>query len=134
MASAQTYSFGQAKLTARKQPLSIATGDFNGDGKLDLVVANLSENTVSIFLAKPDGTFNPKVNHATGLQPYSVATWDFNGDGNVDIMVTNEDCTPILHISSFACRPGSVSILLGNGDGTFQPQERIVQSHPFKTR
>jgi hypothetical protein len=119
---AQNYAFGQSNLAAGAQPTSMATGDFNGDGKLDLVVANLGANTVSVFLGKPDGTFGPKVDYPTGLQPFAVATGDFNGDGNLDIVVTNEDCTPIPHISSFQCGPGSVSILLGNGDGTFQPQ------------
>jgi hypothetical protein len=92
---AQNYAFGQSNLAAGAQPTSMATGDFNGDGKLDLVVANLGANTVSVFLGKPDGTFGPKVDYPTGLQPFAVATGDFNGDGNLDIVVTTEDCTPI---------------------------------------
>jgi FG-GAP-like repeat/FG-GAP repeat len=121
LASAQTYSFGQAYLPAGKQAMSIVSGDVNGDGRLDLVVANLGENTVSVFLAKPDGTFGEKVDLATGLQPYSVAVGDFNADGNLDIAVTNENCTVNGHISTVTCGTGSVSVLLGIGDGAFQP-------------
>jgi len=120
--SAQNYAFGETNLAAGPQPQSIAAGDFNGDGKLDLAVANLGANTVSIFLGRIDGSFGPKVDYATGLQPSSLATGDFNGDGNLDIVVTNENCIAIPHISSFSCGPGSISILLGNGDGTFQPE------------
>src|ERR1700751_1681963 len=78
--SAQTYSFGQAVLPAGTQPLSIAKGDFNSDAKLDLAAVNVLENTVSVFLGKPDGTFSPRVDYPTGPQPSSVTTGDFNGD------------------------------------------------------
>ncbi len=87
---------------------SVAVGDFNGDGMLDLAVANLYSNTVSVLLGKGDGTFKPKVDYPTGLNPASVAVGDFNGDGRVDLVVAT------------AGGP-TVSILLGKGDGTFQP-------------
>jgi hypothetical protein len=128
--SAQTYSFGQAVLPAGTQPLSIATGDLNGDGKLDLAVANGTDNTVSVFLGKPDGTFNSRIDYPTGPQPSSVTIGDFNGDGNLDIAVASQNCVVIAHISTIACGQASVSILLGNGDGTFQPH----QDFPTATR
>jgi hypothetical protein len=92
------------------QPLPItsaalATGDFNGDGKLDIVGADTSGNTVSVLLNKGGGTFQPPVSYAAGTNPTSVAAADFNGDGKLDLAVANA---------------GGVSILLGNGDGTFQ--------------
>jgi len=91
---------------------AVATGDFNGDGKLDLVVANNEGNNVSIFLGNGNGTFQPAVSYSAGpgTLPDAIAVGDFNGDGKLDLAVTsNGNAT------------GNVSILLGNGDGTFQP-------------
>ncbi len=87
---------------------SVATGDFNDDGRLDLATANLYANTVSILLGNGDGTFQPHVDYATGVWANSVATADFNGDGRLDLATANLSAN-------------TVSILLGNGDGTFQP-------------
>src|SRR5439155_7272305 len=92
-------------------PNSVATADFNGDGKLDLAVANFSGNTVSIFLGNGDGTFHVQLDYATGTDPYSVAVGDFNRDGKMDLAVAN----------GLGSSGNTVSVLLGNGDGTFQP-------------
>jgi hypothetical protein len=120
-ASAQGYVFGRADFAVGAGPAALAQGDFNGDGKLDLVVANRSDNTVSILLGKPDGTFSSKIDYATGFYPTSVVTGDFNGDGNLDIAVANGNCA-VQSFAGLVCTPpGSLSILLGNGDGTFQP-------------
>jgi len=90
-------------------PYSVAVGDFNRDGKLDLVVANYpSVFTVSVLLGNGDGTFQSQVTYPVGRQPISVAVADLNGDGQLDLAVA--DFTD-----------GFVSVLLGNGDGTFQP-------------
>jgi RHS repeat-associated protein len=91
-------------------PYSIAVGDFNGDGKLDLAVANSGSNTVTILLGNGDGTFTPAIGSpvAVGSKPYSVAVGDFNGDGRLDLAVANG-------------LDNTVTILLGNGDGTFTP-------------
>jgi FG-GAP-like repeat/FG-GAP repeat/IPT/TIG domain len=90
-------------------PVSVAAGDFNGDGKLDLAVANVggSVGAVSILLGNGEGTFQPAVNYDAGSTPDSVAIGDFNGDGKLDLVVAN-------HLGA------TVSVLLGNGDGTFQ--------------
>ena len=90
-------------------PVAIASGKFNSSSlndHTDLAVVNQGDNTVSIFLAKGDGTFTLNSTLATGNQPTSIATSDFNADGFADLAVTN-----------FA--DNTVSIFLGNGDGTF---------------
>jgi hypothetical protein len=88
-------------------PVAAAVGDFNGDGKLDLAVANQGSNNVSVLLGNGDGTFRAAVSYGTGQFPYSVAVGDFNRDGKLDLAVANFDSN-------------SVSVLLGNGDGTFR--------------
>jgi hypothetical protein len=89
-------------------PWGVSTGDFNGDGKLDLAVANSGGSTVSILLGNGDGTFQPAVGYTVGSQPVNISIADFNGDGKQDLAVANGFGTT------------TVSILLGNGDGTFQ--------------
>jgi VCBS repeat protein len=86
----------------------VATGDFNGDGKVDLAVVNESSDNVSVFLSNGDGTFQAAVNYSVASLPFSIAVGDFNGDGKLDLAVVN-------NLSD------SVSVLLGKGDGTFQP-------------
>ncbi len=93
-------------------PYAIAAGDFNGDGKLDLAVTNFNSNNVSILLGNGDGTFQTAVNYGNGFNPQSVVTGDFNGDGKLDLAVANA-------CSNSNCPHGSVSVFLGNGDGTF---------------
>jgi len=93
---------------AGEVPSAVAVGDFNGDGNLDLAVANLVSNDVSILLGNGDGTFQPALSYSAGSGPESIATGDFNGDGRLDLAIAN-----------FV--GNTLSILLGNGDGTFQP-------------
>jgi hypothetical protein len=85
---------------------SIATGDFNHDGKLD--VAILNDSGFSVLLGNGDGTFQRPVFYGTELSTY-LAVGDFNNDGNLDIVVANADQSP-----------NRVSVYLGNGDGTFK--------------
>jgi dienelactone hydrolase len=106
-ATATSYGTGS-------QPFSVATGDFDGDGNTDLVVANVGETTVSVFLGKGDGTFKQGVTYQAGNAARTAVVGDFNGDGKLDLAVANQTC------GSPGCGPGVISILLGNGDGTFQ--------------
>ena len=106
---------------------SVATADLNGDGKLDLVLTSLCQSiddcdfeteagAVSILLGNGNGTFQePLVYNSGGTQANSVAIADVNGDGRLDLVIANS-CEGSLE----GC-VGEVSVLLGNGDGTFQP-------------
>jgi hypothetical protein len=101
----RTYNSGYA--------FSVAIGDVNGDGYPDLVVANGEANSVSVLLGNGDGTFQAAVPYSSGgVDAVSVAIADVDGDGHPDVVVANE--------CSGGCGGGSVSVLLGNGDGTFR--------------
>ena len=91
-------------------PAFVAVGDFNRDGKLDLAVANSNSSNVSVLLGNGDGTFQTAVNYDVGGAPTSIAVGDFNHDGKLDLAVA----VPVPGPSTY------VSVLLGNGDGTFQ--------------
>ena len=93
-----------------QHPISVAVGDFNLDGKMDVVTANPPAKGVSLLLGNGDGTFQPPRPNSVGVQPYFVAVGDFNQDGKPDIAVADY----------IYCLPSVVYILLGNGDGTFQ--------------
>jgi FG-GAP-like repeat len=103
---------------------SIAIADLSGDGKADLVVANActtntspctGEGSVGVLLNNGYGTFKTAVTYSSGGQnPKSVAIADVNGDGKPDLVVANSCANPCV-------ADGLVGVLLGNGDGTFQP-------------
>src|SRR5712664_721127 len=88
-------------------PKAVEAADFNGDGNMDLVVANI-RTTASVLLGRGDGTFLPDRDVAAGQYPSSVATGDLNGDGHPDLIFASSD---------------SVYVLLGNGDGTFRDKK-----------
>jgi len=90
---------------AGANPQAVVTGDFNGDGRLDLAVANAARDTVSVLNGNGDGTFQAPQTFSTGAGILSLAAGDFNGDGRLDLVTVNSR---------------DVSVLLGIGNGTFQ--------------
>jgi hypothetical protein len=69
--------------------VSVAACDFNGDGKLDLAVGNISSGNVSVLLGNGDGTFQSAIDFGNQLSPQSVAIGDFNSDGRPDLVAAN---------------------------------------------
>src|SRR2546426_815427 len=92
-------------------PWDVEIADLNGDGRLDMAVANLYSSTVSVLLGNGDGTFGPKTDY-TGSS--SVAIGDVSADGWPDLVTTN-------YSSGGFGLGNTVSVMLGNGDGTFGP-------------
>lgn len=157
MLDAQTFLYNQATFAVGGNPVAVVAADFNGDADLDLAVANRANNTVSIVLANPDGTFALQDTYATGQSPVALVAADFNHDGKMDLAVANLNSLTIslflgngdgtfatgatISVSgdpqalvagdwngdgkvdlAVALFPGNVALLLGNGDGTFAPE------------
>ena len=98
---------------AHTGPSSAVAYDFNGDGNLDLAVANSGSGDVSILLGHGDGTFAAPVNYPAIAQTSYLALGDFNGDGHADLMVAGGK---------------NIGFLAGNGDGTFRAVSMIAQT------
>ncbi len=90
---------------------SITVGDFNGDHKLDLAVTNGTGNQIYILLGNGDGTFRLKPPFSAS-GPACITTGDVNGDGKLDLLFITE---------TFPSGLTELTVMLGNGDGTFQP-------------
>lgn len=92
-------------------PFAIAVGDVNHDGIADVVM--VAGTNTEVFLGRGDGTFGAPKSYDVGTGSGPVAIADVNGDGNPDLIVVDENCPNSI------C-DDSVSVVLGNGDGTFQ--------------
>ncbi|MGH9197482.1 MAG: FG-GAP repeat domain-containing protein, partial [Acidimicrobiia bacterium] len=113
-----------AQIPVGERPRSIAGGDFNEDGIPDLAVGNSKSSDVSILIGNGDGSFQPAVNFRTGeldnfplggngTRSRGIAVGDYNEDGHQDLAFADAgDERDAVYF---------VSILLGNGDGTFGP-------------
>lgn len=86
--------------------------DLNGDGLTDVVSANADENTAGVLLGRSGGAFDALRTFPVGVRPVSIAVADFNGDAHPDVITAN---------ANGWSAAGTLSLLLGNGDGTFQP-------------
>lgn len=117
-----TFRTDQAYDSGGYYALSVAVGDVNGDSKPDLLVANqcvssgvCDHGTLGVLLGNGDGTFQTvRTYDSAGSLAISVAVGDVDGDGKLDALVANY-CLP-----AGDCQTGSVDVLHGNGDGTFQ--------------
>jgi hypothetical protein len=107
---AVTYSTGGVSRTG-----FVAVADVNGDGKPDIIATNTQGtlSSVGILLGNGDGTLQPAQTYPAGYEPTSIAVADVNGDGRPDLVVSILCNYPDCH--------GLAGVLLGNGDGTFQP-------------
>jgi hypothetical protein len=112
-ATAQNYVFDRADLRVGNSPSAVIVADFNGDGRLDLAATNEADNTVSILLGIEGGRFAAQATYPAGSSPTGLVTGDFNGDGKLDLALM-DSC------GSCGVSPNLVSILLGNGDGSFR--------------
>ncbi len=90
-------------------PQALTTGDFNGDGNVDIAVANKGSNNVSILLGMGTGSFATATNFTVGTNLQSICTNDFNNDGKADLALSGGPSSGIGHLT----------ILLGNGSGSF---------------
>lgn len=114
-------------------PLMIA--DVNADGKPDLVVVNQTDRNyghgvVSVLMGNGDGTFRPALTYDSGgFGAFSASVADVNRDGNLDVVVLNCVSTGPNDCQNFN-QEGAVGILVGNGDGTFQPARTYGSGSP----
>jgi hypothetical protein len=93
-------------------PATMAWADFNGDGRVDLAVAEPGSGTVSVFLSQEDGTLAPQVSFPA--EGSAVEARDFDADGFVDLAVTSD-------------ADGTVSMLWGHGPGGFSAEATFAE-------
>ena len=107
-------------MTVGQAPYSLAVGDFNGDGITDIVTANRNygyTGTLTLLRGKGNGTFKRPKTLDVGYDPTSVIAADVNGDGKLDLITSDYS-------------DSTVSVLLGNGNGTLRREVYTLQYSP----
>ncbi len=104
--------------SAGKMPESIAIADFNGDSKLDIVAVSEGANVLNLLYGNGDGTFQAPATVALDVDPYYVVAGDFNNDHKPDLALSGLGRD--LDGDGIRDSAGGTTVLLGNGDGTFQ--------------
>ncbi len=108
-----------SSLSLSLAPTSVAAGDLNGDGKLDLVITKKNSGNVTVLLGNGNGGFATGVDYPAAKLAGNVVVADLNGDGRPDVAVTDSTT-------------GAVDVLIGNGDGTLRaPVTYAAQSNPL---
>ena len=107
---------------------AVVTGDLNGDGRADVAVTQLF-GPVEVLLGNGNGTLQAARTFSAGLRPDAITIADVNGDGKPDLIVGNYG----LYNYASPGTPGTVSVLLGNGNGTFQAQKTFGVGFEYPT-
>ena len=108
LGAAQTVKFNSPVSYGAGQPYVVTSGDFNGDGKIDLLAGDITNNDLVMLLGNGDGTLRPPATSHVPAHPKFLITNDFNRDGKLDVAFGDS-------------APSSINILLGRGDGSFDP-------------
>jgi len=104
---AQTVKFNSPVTYTAGRPFVVSSGDFNGDGKVDLVAGDITNNDVVMLLGNGDGTLQSPVTFHVSARPRCLVASDFNRDGKLDLAFADAS-------------PANISILMGKGDGSFE--------------
>ena len=105
--------YGRASVPVGESPIGIVAGDFSGDGRTDLAVANYMDNDVSIVYGQAAGGFAGRRDVAVGRRPEWIVAADFNGDGRSDLAAPN-------------WQDDDVSILYGQAGGSFGSRQDVA--------
>jgi hypothetical protein len=118
------YFQAEQRVDVGSNPQSIVLDDVNGDGRLDVVTANKGSNDISVLLGNGDGGFQAQQRFDVVENPESIALGDFDGNGILDV-VTLGSTYYFPNRADVALNSIEISVLLGNGDGSFQVEQRF---------